>query len=206
MASPCAFKILNTVCYPQGLERHLFGSWTECLALQPNKWWRHSWWSLRSAQSSAAWHPVGSCFMRWSGGLGGPGQKASNTKDSGLRPASARGFPALADTGPPGGFRPDRSRWQTWLMRQWSGQQIGPPISAKKIWNQFYLFFSQWHMLSGEFLVYLGGNIFLQKNVINHRSSWGREERMSGGHLVGIRSVHFLNVAQLEFQIFFKVV
>ena len=49
---------------------------------------------------------------------GGPREKVHKTKALGLCPASVRGFPSLADTGPPGEFRPDGSRWQTWLTSQ----------------------------------------------------------------------------------------
>lgn len=99
-------------------------------------------------------------------------------------PQSAHGSPFLADTVPPGDFRPDRSRWQTRFTLHRMGQQAeSPPFPVEQIGNQLCFFFFLGSTCFGEIPGLLGRkqslassfffffHYFLQKNILSHGSS-----------------------------------
>lgn len=81
--------------------------------------------------------------MRWPGGLGGPGQKVHNTEALGLFPASAPGFPPPAETVPPGDSDQTAADGRPGsCFTGGASQQLRPPFSVEKIWNQLCILFS----------------------------------------------------------------
>lgn len=93
----------------------------------------------------------------------------------GLLPDSAQGFPPLAETVPPGDFRPDRSRWPRQLTLQQMGQRVEQTtlLGGEDTESTLYISFLG-KVCSGGIPGFLGREqsfVFLQKNVINHGSS-----------------------------------
>lgn len=97
LSSPCAFQMLNIISHPWGLGRHLFCSFGGVPSFAERSLINDDGIAVR-CEVSPKWgclNPFGSCFRRWPGGLGGPGQKVHNTESLCLLPASAHAFPAL---------------------------------------------------------------------------------------------------------------
>lgn len=168
LSSPCAFQMLNITSHPQGLGRHLFCSFGEVPSFAERSLINDDGITVR-CEVSPKWgclKPFGSCFRRWPGGLGGPGQKVHNTESLRLLPASAYAFPALG--------RDSNSWWIQTRQEQMADlenalvdgpagrphEPTGPHCSVGKIWNQLCILCLATCTLGG-FLLYLVENNLL---------------------------------------------